>query len=163
MASLMLLLPVLSLVLSRRFPGSSSARTCSESRRMIREASWGGEDEAGRRAGAGKLHLSSSAVSPSHPSSLCSLQKQSHRSPSPSLRLQPIVNRRGTKPPPPPPHTSSPLPCLCVSQNYPKTRLLKRTGFRGDSQEKPDLPPEPSAVGICARGGGGVRVIVVKQ
>lgn len=40
------------------------------------------------------------------------------------------------------PHLLSPSR-LCVSQNYPETTLSKRTGFRGDSEEKPDLLPEP--------------------
>lgn len=143
----------------RSSPGvSQSPRLAQESARLILRSFLGGEDRAGRQAGAGKLPLSSSAVSPSLPSSLCSslcsLQKQSHPSPSPSLRLQPIINWRGTELPPPPP-PSLPLPCWCVSQNYPETTLSNRTGFRGE-EEKPVLLPEPSAVGTWAalRGGG---------
>lgn len=39
--------------------------------RMIQRAVLGGAGEAGRRSGAGKRPLSSCAVSPSHPNSLC--------------------------------------------------------------------------------------------
>lgn len=149
----------------RSSPGvSQSPRLAQESARLILRSFLGGEDQAGRHAGAGKLTLSSSAVSPSLPSSLCSslclLQKQSHPSPSPSLWLQPIINWRGTEPPPPP-LPSLPLPCWCVSQNYPETTLSNRTGFRGE-EEKSVLLPEASAVEpVQGLGGGGV--VEVKQ
>lgn len=100
----------------------------------------GGEDEAGRQAyrcwKTSSVLLRRLSFSSQLPLPL-SLFSTETVSPTPlPFTPAPANNQLKGHKAPTTPTAFSPLPCLCVSQNYPKTAVSRRTGFRGDSEEK---------------------------
>lgn len=101
----------------------------------------GGAGEAGRRSSGGKrpVFLCRVSVSSQLPLPRAPLWTETApRRPSPSLRLQPIINRRGTKPPPPHHHHLTPPPLvvcfhrIILRPNYPEEQDSGATGRGGD-------------------------------